>query len=87
MDENVPLDARARAAIVAHLVAGNEIAAIKVYRRATGAGLADAKEAVETIAQLDGIVVASKRPAVVTAVIVALVLAIAIAVIRYNLAR
>ncbi len=36
--------------IKAEIATGNKIAAIKLYRDATGAGLADAKEAVELIA-------------------------------------
>jgi ribosomal protein L7/L12 len=36
--------------IKAEIAAGNKIAAIKLYRDATGAGLAEAKEAVELIA-------------------------------------
>ncbi len=35
--------------IRAHLAAGRKIEAIKLYREATGAGLAEAKEAVELI--------------------------------------
>ena len=35
--------------IKAEIAAGNKIAAIKLYRDATGAGLAEAKEAVELI--------------------------------------
>ncbi len=37
--------------IVQHLVNGRKILAIKVYREATGAGLAEAKAAVEKIAR------------------------------------
>jgi ribosomal protein L7/L12 len=38
------------AGIKAEIAAGNKIAAIKLYRDATGAGLAEAKEAIELIA-------------------------------------
>jgi ribosomal protein L7/L12 len=37
------------AAVLEHARAGNMIAAIKEYRRITGAGLAEAKQAVEAI--------------------------------------
>lgn len=83
MDENVPLDASVRAEIVAALWLDNEIAAIKAYRRATGAGLADAKSAVETIARVDGIVrTARPTPAVIGFAIVAFVVALVIIAIR-----
>ncbi len=44
----VPLD-ELLAVIRGHLAAGDKIAAIKAYREATGAGLAEAKDAVELI--------------------------------------
>jgi ribosomal protein L7/L12 len=41
--------------IVAHLAAGRKIEAIKIYRDRTGAGLAEAKQAVEEIARRRGV--------------------------------
>ena len=41
--------------VVAHLVKGEFIQAIKVYRERTGAGLAEAKDAVEEIARRRGL--------------------------------
>ncbi|MCY1137974.1 hypothetical protein OWR29_08185 [Actinoplanes sp. Pm04-4] len=41
--------------VVAHLVKGEFIQAIKVYRERTGAGLAEAKDAVEQIARQRGL--------------------------------
>jgi ribosomal protein L7/L12 len=41
--------------VVAHLVKGEFIQAIKVYRDRTGAGLAEAKDAVEQIAHRRGL--------------------------------
>ncbi|GIJ61061.1 hypothetical protein Vau01_085770 [Virgisporangium aurantiacum] len=41
--------------VVAHLVAGNKIQAIKIYRERTGVGLKEAKDAVEDIARRHGI--------------------------------
>ena len=41
--------------VVAHLVKGEKIHAIKIYRDRTGAGLAEAKDAVERIARERGL--------------------------------
>lgn len=44
-----------RSAVMLHLQQGNKIAAIKAYRDETGAGLAEAKNAVEEIARRQGL--------------------------------
>lgn len=42
-------------AVVQELLAGRKLQAVKVYRAATGAGLAEAKDAVEALARQHGI--------------------------------
>jgi ribosomal protein L7/L12 len=54
LPQQVPVEADLERAVVAQLEEGRKIPAIKLYREATGAGLKEAKEAVEAIAERHG---------------------------------
>lgn len=76
------------AQVVALMTLGRKIEAIKVYRALTGAGLKDAKDAVEQIAQRYGIAPGSMGGCAVSAVLLlGLLLCAGAATAMYLLAR
>lgn len=79
-----PLDDASRSTILTTLRDGQKIAAIKRYRQTTGAGLVEAKAAVEAMARENGIASTSARSMNPIVVVLAL---LAVALVYLALTR